>query len=196
MSFFSLQTLLPPTDFNESELVKQVAAGDEKAFEILFKHYAQRLINFARRFVFDTTIAENFVQDVFLKVWANREQLDPEKSFKTYLFTAVRNQALHHLRHLEVERRSEENIDLFPEPIKTPEQELSEKEVEEYIRQAIGELPEKCQLIFYMNRFDQLTYTQIAEVQNISIKTVETQMGRALKYLRQRLHQFMMVLPF
>ncbi len=190
MIFFNFQNQKPEEDFNEPTLVSQIVAGNEKAFEVLFKSYAQLLINFARRFVFDTAIAENIVQDVFLKVWTNRERLNPDKNFKTYLFTAVKNQALHHLRHLEVERRAEENLDLSPEPIKTPDEELREKEVENCIRQAVGELPEKCRLIFCMNRFDQLTYAQIAEVQNISIKTVETHMGRALKYLRQRLTRF------
>lgn len=171
----------------DSEWVRKIKTGDPGAFEDLFNKYCQPLINFARRMVQDTPTAENIVQDVFLKVWTNRAELNPDLNIKTYLFTAVKNTALGQIRHLNVVQKSEEKIMSAAPRVKTPEDEWSDKEIAEAINSAITALPEKCRLVFCMNRFDQLTYAQIAEVQNISIKTVETQMGRALKYLRQRL---------
>lgn len=180
----------------ESELVQRLAAGDGKAFELLFKTYAQQLITFAHRFVADLPVAENLVQDVFLKIWSNRANLKPDSNIKTYLYTAVRNQALHHLRHLKVERKHAEGSAANPATEQTPQTEIEAKEIEQHIQQAIAALPEKCRIIFSMNRFDHLTYSEIAEIQNISVKTVETQMGRALKFLRQRLLHFLAILPF
>ncbi len=175
----------------ESGWVEQMRNGDAAAFEKLFNLYCQPLINFARRYVRDTPVAENVVQDVFLKIWTNRSRLDPALSIKTYLYTAVRNQALKHLRHENVERRGAEDLKPFTPAARTPEDEWNEREIAESIHHAIDELPEKCRIIFSMNRFDNLTYAEIAGIQNISIKTVETQMGRSLKFLRKRLNHFL-----
>jgi RNA polymerase sigma-70 factor (ECF subfamily) len=171
----------------ESEWVRKIRTGDGEAFEQLFRFYGQLLIHFVRRYVQETSIAENLVQDVFLAIWSNRSQLDPAQNIKTYLYTAAKNQALKHLRHSDVERRSAaEVIRTFPRP-QTPADEWQEKEIAAAVHQAIEALPEKCRILFSMNRFDHLTYAEIAEIQDISIKTVETQMGRALKFLRNRL---------
>ena len=99
------------------------------------------------------TIVMNIVQDVFLAVWSNRSQLEPELSIKTYLYTAVKNQALKYLRHVDVERRGGVELESAHAPVKTPEDARREKEVGASIHQAISELPEKCRLIFSMNRF-------------------------------------------
>lgn len=171
----------------EAEWVHKIRADDGQAFEQLFNSYCQPLIHFVRRYVQDTSIAEGLVQDVFLAIWTNRSQLDPARSIKTYLFTAAKNQALKQLRHSEVQQRSAADVAGTFAHLKTLEDEWQEKELAAAVHQAIEALPEKCRIIFSMNRFDHLTYAEIAEIQNISIKTVETQMGRALKFLRNRL---------
>ncbi|MFQ5605888.1 MAG: RNA polymerase sigma-70 factor [bacterium] len=175
---------------NKSQWVAKIQSGDEAAFEKLFFEYCQPLIHFARRFVEDTTVAENLVQDVFLKVWENRSQLNPTLNIKSYLYTAVKNQALKQIKHHEVRRRGAEKLRLDVDSVVSPEETWCAKELEEAIQQGISELPEKCRIIFRMNRFDQLKYAEIAHIQNISIKTVEVQMGRALKFLRKRLADF------
>ena len=171
----------------ESEWVRKIRTDDAAEFGRLFGVYCQPLIGFARRYVRDIPVAENVVQDVFLAVWSNRAQLNPSLKIKTYLYTAVKNQALKHLRHVDVERRGIEQLESAEASVRTPEDEWREKEVGTSIHRAIGELPERCRLIFSMNRFDRLTYAEIANIQDISIKTVETQMGRALRFLRSRL---------
>lgn len=180
----------------ESDWVKQIRQDDAGAFEKLFKAYCQPLIDFARRYVQDAATAENLVQDVFLKVWENRDALNPQLNIKTYLFTAVKNQALRHLRHAGVKSRSTETVKSMTAAVLTPEQEMNEKELSESIQKAIADLPEKCRLTFAMNRFDKLTYSEIAQVQSVSVKTVETQMSRALKSLRKQLAPFLTILPF
>jgi len=180
----------------ESAWVEKIKEGNGDAFEKLFRLYCQPLINFAKRYVVELAIAENLVQDVFLRVWKNRARLDPALSIKTYLYTSVKNQALKHLKHVAVEQKSQAELDQPPSTDLTPESSLTEKELAASIDQAIAQLPEKCRLIFTMNRFDRLTYAEIARVENISIKTVETQMGRALKFLRKSLSHFLTAFPF
>ena len=175
----------------ESELIREIREGDGAAFEQLFRSNCQPLIDFARRYVRDTSIAEGLVQDVFLAIWANRSTLDPDRNMKTYLYTAVRNRALKHLRHSDVEQRSAQEIELaFPRQ-KTPEDELRGKEIGAAVDLAVEALPEKTRVVFSMSRFDHLSYSEIAEIQDVSIKTVETQMGRALKSLRDQLEHLL-----
>lgn len=179
----------------ESEWVDSIKSGDQAAFEKLFNHYCQQLINFTRRYVFDKQISENIVQDVFVNVWQRHSNLDPEKEIKTYLYTAARNEALKHIRHLNVEKRSYDRIvESYPET--KHDLELEGRELNDSINKAIDELPEKCKEIFKLNRFENLKYAEIAEVLNISVKTVETQMGRALKKLRQQLKPLLPMLLF
>jgi len=170
-----------------NDLVEKIKAGNQTAFEILFKTYSQKLIYFSRRYVFDKQTAENIVQDVFLKIWQNKENLDAAKNIQSYLFTAVKNESLKILRHLSVEKQQQENVSRLSVVEPTPDETIDKKELREELSNAINDLPEKCREIFTMSRFDQLKYSEIADILEISIKTVETQMGRALKKLREQL---------
>jgi RNA polymerase sigma-70 factor (ECF subfamily) len=181
------ESLCPLDPYAELESVQKIRAGDEQAFEQLFRAYCQPLIDFVRSYVRDTSLAESLVQDVFLAIWSKRSQLDPALNIKTYLFTAARNQALNHLRHSDVERRSAEDVALSFSLQKTPDDDLRGKEIALAVDRAVQALPEKTRTVFSMNRFSHLTYAEIAQIQDVSIKTVETQMGRALKSLRDHL---------
>jgi RNA polymerase sigma-70 factor, ECF subfamily len=171
----------------KSSWVREIREGNEDAFRQLFDRYCRPLLRFTGRYVRDAAVAEDIVQDVFLAVWGNRTQLDPSLNIKTYLYTAARNQALKRLRHTEVERRNTEQAGSRTPSPSTPEDERREREVADAVHLAIECLPEKCRLIFCMSRYDHLTYAEISKIQDISIKTVETQMGRALRFLRDRL---------
>lgn len=174
---------------HDTERIRRIRDGNECAFEQLFRHYGQALVHFAHNYVHDLSIAENLVQDVFVAVWENRTTLNPDHSIKSYLYTATKNRALKHLRHEEVKRKNREKIDLYSVAPSTPEDLLRHDETAAAIGRAIETLPEKCRRIFKMNRFDHLTYAEIAEVLGISVKTVETQMGRALHALRRTLFE-------
>ena len=178
----------------DAELTDKIRTGDTAAFEKLFNYYCQMLINFARRYVWDKQIAENIVQDIFVRVWNNRTKLDSTKSIKSYLFISVKNESLKNLRHLNVE---EQGIKVLVNTISTetnPDQKYDQNEFHTEVENAINELPEKCREIFCLSRFDNLKYVEIADLLDISIKTVETQMGRALKKLRERLKPLVMIL--
>ncbi len=171
---------------SESEWIIRICESDADAFKNLFETYCQALIYFAWRYVKNTQIAENIVQDVFLMIWFNRTKLNPALKIKPYLYKAVKNQAMQHLRKTKFENQKE-NIQSLDSSTKSPEDILDEKEIAISVQRAISELPSKCRLIFTMSKYSNLTYSEIAEIQNISIKTVETHMGRALKFLRKRL---------
>ncbi len=183
-------------EWDEVECVNKIRLGNSAAFEELFNLYCKQLINFSRNYVKDKQIAENVVQDVFVSVWQNRTNLDPTKMIKAYLFTAVKNNSLKHLRHLNTENKEIEDNLPYTDDKERPDKKLDEKEMELKIHQAIDELPEKCMEIFKMNRFENLKYAEIASILDISVKTVETQMGRALKKLRERLKPLLIMIVF
>ena len=179
----------------DSELVRRVRDGDPKAFEELFQATCGALVNLAQRYVIDLAAAESVVQDVFVNAWKRREKLNPEGGIRAYLYTAVRNQALKQLRHRDVEQRGE----ITPAEIRnggaSPEEEWSREELARAIQRAIERLPTRCRTIFVMNRYERLTYREIANLLGLSIKTVETQMGRALQLLRRSLSHLTHYLP-
>lgn len=136
-------------------------------------------------------MAEEIVQEVFLYIWERRETWDVRTSAKSYLFAAVRNAATSYLRHERVVRQREaETVELFIRPAATADARVTTAELVAAVQRAVSRLPERCRLIFTLHREQGLTYPEIAEVLDISPKTVEVQMGRALKALRQALAGF------
>jgi len=167
------------------EWVERIRAGDEPAFEALFRALAPGLCALVTRYVGARAVAEEIVQDLFLELWTRRSELSIDQSIAAYLFTAARNRALNHRKR---ERRI---IDLAPsdhpdeaDPTARGEAELLDA-LE--LQDAIAQLPARCRLIFTLNRHQDLSYTEIATSLGLSVKTVETQMGRALRALRDRL---------
>jgi len=179
---------------SEVQLVFRIKNGDVVAFKELFYGYCQPLIRFALRFIREVDSAEDLVQEVFFKVWSNRQQLDPKLSIKSYLYTAVRNLALNQIRHQQVIQKAHEKLQHSPYHPPTPEELLDANQIELAVMQTIDELPEKCRLIFTMSRFDNLTYAEIADILELSIKTIETQMGRALQHLRKKLNHLLQLM--
>ncbi len=185
---------------NKSYIHSKIEAGDIKVFEILYNEHYMPLCHFAQRFVFDLDTAREIVQDVFVHIWEKRTSLPAEISLKTYLFTSVRNKCLDYLKHLNVENEfKKERIKKVLEPgnstfnsIDHPLDGLITKELENTIKNAIENLPEKCREIFELSRFKGLKYHEIAEKLNISVKTVETQMSRALESLRKKLDNYIL----
>jgi RNA polymerase sigma-70 factor (ECF subfamily) len=110
------------------------------------------------------------------------------------LFTAVKNESLKQLRHLNVENQQRENVSGLSIVELNPDETIDQKELREELNKAINDLPDKCREIFAMSRFDQLKYSEIADILGISVKTVETQMGRALKKLREQLAHLILII--
>lgn len=182
----------PAPSRGDAELVRRLRAGDERALEEVFRAHYAGMCAFVRRFVFAPDIAEELVQDVFFKLWTRRETLSEIDALRTYLFRAARNTALNHLRRKKLENAWEEQEAARGEPITTgaTDDGASTSEVAVAVNEAIGRLPTRCREIFLMSREGGMTYGEIAHALGISIKTVETQMGRALKSLRLSLARY------
>jgi len=170
-----------------ARLLKSSESESKGALKEVFFKYGQSLISLARRFTKDRETSEDIVQNVFLSIWRNRSSLVIEKGLKMYLYRAVRNQALNVLREARLVQEAHEKIRLTITPSKNFFDKVGYDELLKAIQRAIDSLPAQCREIFLMSRIDSLTYLEIAELLNLSEKTVETQMGRALKRLRQSL---------
>jgi RNA polymerase sigma-70 factor (ECF subfamily) len=164
-----------------------VTSSERDAFEAVFRAHYDGLVRFANRLVRSHAEAEELVHDVLLKVWMRRAHLAPTEELKTYLFRSTYNHALNHLRRRKVERLWKRSLPP-DEPIAPPTSSDDDiHKMETAVRRAVDDLPPRCKEIFLLSREDGLTYSGIASTLGVSIKTVETQMGRALKALRAAL---------
>ncbi|MFB0516512.1 MAG: RNA polymerase sigma-70 factor [Candidatus Neomarinimicrobiota bacterium] len=153
----------------------------------MFDTYADALLDFAFGYVADTQACEDIVQEVFVRIWRGRANLNPKLSLKADLYKSVRNQALKVIRHAKVERTAEGDLQSLHYATSTPEDELYWAELTVLLNRTIRQLPERCRTIFLMSRVDGLTYQEIADVLDISINTVKTQLSRAFTALRRNL---------
>ena len=179
---------MSPTEDNE--LFLKLKDGDEQAFKVLFQKYYSSLCLFARQFFSDREMAEETVQDMFVKIWEKRELLNIESSVKHYLFRSVRNHCLNQIQHEKIKQQYASKV------IESAHQEIDqdqyylEVDLLQRIEKSIDSLPPKRQEIFRLSREQGLKYKEIADTLNISVKTVEAQMGLALKYLRDELKDY------
>jgi RNA polymerase sigma-70 factor, ECF subfamily len=182
---------------NDKEWYARIKEGDESAFEALFRAHYAVLCGFARKFVADSETAEELVQELFTQMWDRRATLNPETSLKAYLFTAIRNSCLNHLKHLAVKSRHQEHArSMEVAHAADPSEALQTAELEARIHLEIDALPERCREIFRLSRFQGLKYDEIAQELGISPRTVEVQIGKALKTLRENLTEWLPMIIF
>lgn len=164
---------------------------DQREFEELFKTYFTPLMAFSRRILGNEDDAREVVHQVFINLWEKRNEIDLSASLKSYLFTSVNNRSLNVIR--DRKKFSDEEV---PEEAEAwdAESRMEAMELEEQVRGAIEALPERCREIFKLNRFEGLRYSEIASRLDLSVKTVENQMSKALKILREQLGKYLMVL--
>ena len=165
---------------------------DKVSFEHLFRNYFSPLCLFGMKYLKDMDTTKEIVHDVFVNIWSKRNELDLNKSLKTYLFTSVYNRSLNYIRDQKKfkgveELRSEHHEQSFFDA----SAELEGKELQGQIQKAIDSLPERTRKIFVMNRFEGFKYKEIAEKLEISQKTVEAQISSALKVLREKLRIYL-----
>ena len=163
--------------------------GDEKAFQQLFELYVDGLSRFSISILKNKELAEEAVSDVFFNVWVHRSKLSQIENFKAYLFASVRNTSLN---YLEKEKRSKAiqledlSVTILIDEI-CPESELISKELREAIGRAIDHLPERCKLIFSLAKIEQLKYKEIAQILDISVKTIDNQLAIAMKKIGEEI---------
>lgn len=183
---------LPVLPFtNDAALVVQVAQGDEAAFRQLFDRYWDNIYGVALAFTKSPTIAEEIVQDVFLKIWLKRDKLPAIEKFDAYLFMVARNHILNKLRKkVKEEPLLDSSLDQIEESANTPESLVVTKEYERLVRQAVEQLPPQQRLIYNLSRQQGLSQEEIAASLHISRHTVKSHMNKALQVIRSflRMH--------
>lgn len=172
-----------------------IKAHDTDAFAQLFHRYYGLLGQFAMSYLSDPEEARDLVQQVFVKVWEQRERLPEDLQIKSYLYTSVRNACYNALEHKRVRQRHEAWVVHRPsDPVVSPDQITEAQELQRRIDAAVQALPERCRQAFLLSREEGLSYKDIADRMQISPKTVEVQMGKALKLLRVALGDLLVLL--
>ncbi len=174
----------------DRELYLKLREGDERAFQVLFRKYYQAMCHFANQFVTNHETAEEIVQEMFVKLWEKRSVLNIETSVKHYLFRSVRNHCLNQIQHEKIKKQYASKVLESASQEINPDDYFLEVGLIKKIEQSIDSLPPKRREIFRLSREQGMKYKEIAEVLDISVKTVEAQMGLALKYLREELKDF------
>ena len=182
---------------NRDRLIEGLKSGDKLIFEEVYREYYIPLCYYCLRYVENFSDSEEIVQDLFLKLWEMHEELEINSSLNAYLYRAVQNYALNFLN----KKRTHEKYIVVQgqQPYGTYESgqvKLEMEELREVLKLAVLKLPEKRRRIFELSRFDGLKYGKIASQLSISVKTVETQMTKALKYLRVTLKDYAPMLFF
>jgi RNA polymerase sigma-70 factor (ECF subfamily) len=178
---------LDTSQASERDLQERIRAGDERAFDSVFRTHYAHLVRVAESMLRERALAEEIAQEVMLELWRRRESLDVEQTFAAYLVRSTRNRALNHIRHQRVVAREAAAAAIEPQASRSAEDELLGVELQQAVREAIDALPEKSREVFRLSREQGLKYAEIASVLEISVKTVEKRMGQALSELRERL---------
>jgi len=187
---------------NEGELIVKLKAGDVAIFEILYKEMQPRLYAFARKFTSDSDSARDMVQEVFIDLWDRIAELQINTSVKSYLFSMVHNKCLNLIRSQKVhhkytsytEIKLKESELFYFEANESVHSSIFMQDIQEILDKKIEELPEGCREVFKLSRLDGLENKQIAEKLELSVRTVENQIYRALKVLKESLSDYLMII--
>ena len=172
-------------------LIGRIKSGDRESFNQIFRRYYPPLVRFGVRFVADADISAEIVQDLFVKLWSNREKLSFNSSFESYMLRSVRNSAI---TYINKERsHAEANLKVYTEEADAndPSETLQSNNLEESYRRVLATMPEKRREVFLASRFEGLKYAEIAEKMGMSQKTVEAHMSAAIKQLREGLKAYL-----
>ena len=168
-------------------MVKSLRAGHEHAYAKLFFEYYRPLSIFALKYVYDLDTARELVQDLFVSIYENRKSLIIATSIRSYLYQAVKNRCLNHLKKASVRRQYREQNKENLNPVESLEDQIQANELEHRIFLLISQLTAKCQEVFLLSRVKGLKNKEIAAKLGISIRTVETHISYALRFLREKL---------
>ncbi len=172
----------------EKYIIEGLRSGRESAYRQLFDQYYQKLVVFANKYLEDLESARDIVQEFYLYLYESRHSISIQTSLKSYLYSAVKNRCLNQVKHEQVKEkhrnmsRSEANV---PDP--DLEEIMDAVELEARVYEIVSKLPEKCRQIYIMSRVDGKRNREIADELNLSLRTVETQISKALKSLKNSL---------
>ena len=181
--------MIKPEENIDGKLIAGFRAGDMDAFRKIYESFCEPLYRFAFSYLKDSFEAEEIVQDVFLKVWEKREEVDEQKSFKSYLYRITVNKVFNELKHRVVKQKYEQHAIGFDHHTgETPESAIQFQELNKKIEILLNLLPEQQRNIFILSRWKGLSNAEIAESLNLSIRTVENQIYRASKFIKLHLN--------
>tara|TARA_B100001250_G_C19736510_1_gene761003 strand:- start:649 stop:1194 length:546 start_codon:yes stop_codon:yes gene_type:complete len=178
---------------DEKTLIKNVKDSNRISFQKLFYQFHDQLFRFVVYRVQDADIAKDITQETFLRIWEKRESLQPEKSFFSLLARISTNLCYDHFRYTEVRLRNKDRIPEFGKShFDNPEEVVQAKAIEEIIRKLVNEkLPQRCRVIFILSRIEGFSNQEISTKLNLSIRTVENQIYRALKILKKHMKKYL-----
>lgn len=177
------------TNSTDQQLISSLQNGNDQAMDILFRRHYGFICRAVYRVLKDDNLAEDIAQEVFLGLWKKRQNLNITTSVQAYLKRAAINKSLNYIRDQKVKFDDEDKIPILTNNQSTTQQHLEAADLQKAIDMAIGNLPERCRIVFSLSRFEEMSYQEIADKLEISIKTVENQISKALKYLRQELRK-------
>lgn len=180
----------PEVPMNHNAAGNQVAADSTAIIEEIFKMHFNSLHTYAGTILKDEAAAEEIVQNVFFKLWERKDQVLIKESAQAYLYRAVHNDCLNHLRHHKVRAKHHAHVAGTAKEYEEAMDPAALRELQQKIDDAMNELPEQCRTIFQLGRVDDLRYRTIADQLGISVKTVDNQMAKALRLLRTKLKDF------
>lgn len=175
-------------DFSELDCLRRLRLSDERAFDALFRHYSALVYRFAYSYLKARPEAEEIVQECFLKIWEKRAQIHDDVPLKGYLFTVAHHAVLNQLRRRQHHLRFQAYTTAAAPQQPQVGNEAEFAELETLYRSALAQLPPKRREIFELSRQQGLSYPEIAQQLNLSVKTVEAQMSHALKFMREYFH--------
>jgi RNA polymerase sigma-70 factor (ECF subfamily) len=174
--------------------IADLKSGNTQVFEALFKRWYEPLCQYAHSLLHDLEEAEDVAQQTFCKLWEQHEKLEFHTSVKSYLYKMVHNACLNKIKQWQIQSEHKETIAINSiTAANCVEQTLAHKELSKRIELAIAALPERCRQVFLLSRMQHLSYIKIAETLEISPNTVETQIVKALKVLRDKLKDYLWI---
>jgi len=181
-----------PDDF--AEWCRRLRASDRSAYAAVFEALYEPLFRYVRSLTTERTVARDIVQDVFVRLWDSREELDPSQSLKAYLYRTARNLTYNHHRNRETRSNKADDIrrdsNVRPAPPDLPDAAAEAEWLEDHLRAWIADLPTRQREALILSRFEGMTHDEIAEVMDISPRTVNNHIVRALKRLRSHLNDY------
>ncbi|RKR80518.1 RNA polymerase sigma-70 factor (ECF subfamily) [Mucilaginibacter gracilis] len=178
-------------DLTDHSLLKKCRQDDQSAYEILFERYFRRLFNFTLHYIKDPVIAEELVMDLMLMLWKKRHQIELRGDLLPYLFGAMRNTVISHVRKRAIVTTSLEVIhNEFTGLARSADYDLYSREAEGIYQQKLNKLSPQRRLVFEMSRFENKSYAEIAGQLNLSLNTVRNHMTASLQYFREHLGKY------
>lgn len=174
-----------------TDILARLKADDDSALKELFHQHYQRVCQTMHRFIRDKNLVEDLAQNVFIRFWEKRHQINVTTSVGAYFHRMAINEALAYLRKTKNKETEEITAQTPTDSLESVETGYLQSELKSEIIKAIDTLPPRCRTVFQLSRFEELTYKEIAVKMEISVKTVENQMGKALRVLREELKGYL-----